>query len=214
MPHTHEHTLLARLGFADPDRHDPLHDAICRYLTSPVGRRAVATVCGPQDSNYMSNGSKRTRTHEITEIETEREYPVAKGKGANRYLIGFLDAIVSATYRREESTESASGEVETEVSRPIHKSYVIEVKVRRESIGQILRQVNLYRDFINTNYNTDYIWLIDYQFVLATRYKPTDEELETLSSQNIVHLYVGKGFDRYMEEQATKNTMPKVLKEL
>ena len=50
--HSHNRTLLAKLGFADPDKGEPRHDMACRYVTEPaqvaailqrIGRRAPAT---------------------------------------------------------------------------------------------------------------------------------------------------------------------------
>lgn len=35
MSHAHDKTLIARLGFADADRREPLHDLACRYLALP-----------------------------------------------------------------------------------------------------------------------------------------------------------------------------------
>lgn len=33
--HSHDRTLLARLGFQDPDKRNPLHDRACAYLGEP-----------------------------------------------------------------------------------------------------------------------------------------------------------------------------------
>ena len=30
--HSHNQTLLSKLGFADPDKNDPRHDLACQYL--------------------------------------------------------------------------------------------------------------------------------------------------------------------------------------
>jgi len=32
--HAHDRTMLARFGFADPDKREPLHDLACQYLAS------------------------------------------------------------------------------------------------------------------------------------------------------------------------------------
>lgn len=36
MTHSHDRTLLSKLGFADGDRREPKHDAACRYLVEPA----------------------------------------------------------------------------------------------------------------------------------------------------------------------------------
>lgn len=42
MAHSHDSTLLARFGFADPDRREPWHDVACQYLTQPDVLRQLA----------------------------------------------------------------------------------------------------------------------------------------------------------------------------
>src|ERR1700690_2789619 len=36
MTHAHDRTLLASLGFADPDKKDQMHDLACEYLSQPT----------------------------------------------------------------------------------------------------------------------------------------------------------------------------------
>ncbi len=35
MTHAHDRTLLARLGFDDPDKSEARHDSACFYLAAP-----------------------------------------------------------------------------------------------------------------------------------------------------------------------------------
>lgn len=46
MAHSHEQSLLARLGFADPDRKDKRHTLACQYLCEPEVARKVLQVAG------------------------------------------------------------------------------------------------------------------------------------------------------------------------
>lgn len=46
MAHNHEQSLLARLGFADPDRKDSRHTLACQYLCQPEVARKVLQVVG------------------------------------------------------------------------------------------------------------------------------------------------------------------------
>lgn len=46
MAHSHEQSLLARLGFADPDRKDKRHTLACQYLCEPDVARKVLQVAG------------------------------------------------------------------------------------------------------------------------------------------------------------------------
>ncbi len=44
LMHAHDRTLISRLGFADPDKKEPLHDLACRYLALPVNARRLASM--------------------------------------------------------------------------------------------------------------------------------------------------------------------------
>lgn len=46
MAHSHEQGLLARMGFADPDRKDRRHTLACQYLALPEVSKKVAQVVG------------------------------------------------------------------------------------------------------------------------------------------------------------------------
>lgn len=46
MAHSHEQSLLARLGFADPDRKDKRHTLACQYLCEPETAKKVLKVVG------------------------------------------------------------------------------------------------------------------------------------------------------------------------
>ena len=50
--HSHERTMLAKLGFADPDRREQRHDVACQYLATPDAiRRLIPYLkieCGPE----------------------------------------------------------------------------------------------------------------------------------------------------------------------
>ncbi len=39
--HSHDRTLLARLGFSDPDKKEPLHDLACAYLAEDTQARKL-----------------------------------------------------------------------------------------------------------------------------------------------------------------------------
>jgi hypothetical protein len=48
MAHSHDRTLIASLGFADPDKQDPMHDLACEYLSQPMQAEALVRLieCG------------------------------------------------------------------------------------------------------------------------------------------------------------------------
>lgn len=47
--HIKDQTYLAKLGFADKDKKNPLHDAACLYLTQPDKLRKLVKLCFPDE---------------------------------------------------------------------------------------------------------------------------------------------------------------------
>jgi hypothetical protein len=72
-----DRTLLAILGFQDPDRKDPMHDWACQYLAQPeVLGRLVAPLTVYDGSIHL-------------------EYHITKGWGQYKQTIGFIDLLAS-----------------------------------------------------------------------------------------------------------------------
>lgn len=216
MAHTYEQTLLSRFGFADPDRQNSLHDEACRYLSGPTGSEAVVNALLPQgtDSFSSTTGLRRVTKYRNLFYRGEQERTLSKGKSHSRFTVGFLDVVIHSAYQREEKvTVEQSGLVRLHEKKDINCPYLVEVKVEPVNIGQILRQINLYRDFVEQYVYSDLADLRGYEFVLATCYKPTVEELDTLSDAFIYHLYLGKGFKQF-RELAHRNSSAPTLNEV
>ena len=94
--HAHNRTLIAKLGFADPDRKEPLHDAACRYLTSGDRAMKVMRAAFPKaEVPVVDEHNERTSRvgRWITEgIFTALETAISKGTTDYKTTIGFLDA--------------------------------------------------------------------------------------------------------------------------
>ena len=74
MSHAHDNTLLAKLGFADPDRKNPLHDMACQYLTQlDVVNQFLVRPVNPDEFDYQ--------------LETH----IVKGQDRFATTIGFID---------------------------------------------------------------------------------------------------------------------------
>lgn len=81
MAHSHQNTLLSRLGFSDPDRSDPKHTLACEYLCKPDVAVKVLTALGIDDTK--ENISAKTET------------PVTKGRySEDQQLVGFIDVLL------------------------------------------------------------------------------------------------------------------------
>lgn len=107
MTHAHDRTLLAKLGFDDPDRRNPLHDAACQYLARPeiAGKvrdhlfgvppqttEPTVSVCRV-DPYYGSTISSWVTSNVAKDPTSEVEVHVHKGHGQYSSTIGFIDVV-------------------------------------------------------------------------------------------------------------------------
>ena len=68
MTHTHDRTLLAQLGFADPDKNDAMHDLVCEYLAEKLEKERIRVIrIGPKFREWFERRSVRS-TPKLTEI--------------------------------------------------------------------------------------------------------------------------------------------------
>ena len=102
--HSHDRTLISSLGFADPDKKEPLHDLACSYLTEPDVIRSVFgkpkhrvgfDVDGLIDDE-MEGGpfALDGRSEWKQSYNTKLEVPLLKGEGKYQTTIGFVDALL------------------------------------------------------------------------------------------------------------------------
>lgn len=128
--HSHDQTMIARLGFADADRRDAEHDLACRYLTQEeIAERLIGAVVGPRfaaaldrrivdirKDNFDMKGTPRDPpTYRDVRADpptaclcgAKTEVPLLKGEGKYATTLGFLDVRIgfyaSAPIRMEKS---------------------------------------------------------------------------------------------------------------
>lgn len=183
--HAYDRTLIARLGFDDPDKKDGKHDLVCQYLAECPGKLLEVT-----------DLPRRTREDEDPDCWEEDwiveghsfEFPISKGVNQYRTTIGFLDLVI-----RCQSTVHRKG---FHTGLPLtgldEFAVVVEVKVNKVSIGDILRQVALYREYRGRGT----------AWVLATTFPMTAVDLRSLGNQEIVHVFVGERFNRWVADRA------------
>lgn len=148
MSHSHDATLLQRMGFRDPDRGSSRHDVACAALAAH-----------PDDLLSLD------LRLEVKDITVRLEVPLQKGSGQYASTIGFIDAFVEWS----ELGEHVSCRV-----RPDHddlcpncvvgrywsrKSMLVEVKTKIDSLGDLLRQMNLYREYKRAD--EYFVWSLD-----------------------------------------------------
>jgi hypothetical protein len=86
--HSHDRTLLARLGFADPDRKGPSHDWACQYLAQKdVAQRLLETMADVYGKKDIERNYKVEKT--------ALEHHITKGEGKYQTTIGFADLVIN-----------------------------------------------------------------------------------------------------------------------
>lgn len=86
-----DHSLLAKLGFADEDRRSPLHDLACQYLAQPeVAEKVVRFALGEREGLGTML------------ISIKPEFHLTKGQAQYLTTIGFLDLLVKFAWCDQE----------------------------------------------------------------------------------------------------------------
>lgn len=115
--HSHDRTLLARLGFADPDKREPMHDRACAYLAEDAQARRLVSMVDPcktvpaDDAWLLNPRYERCTVNEaranplgcadvydvarIGCVVASLERPLIKGAGQYSSTLGFLDIAIA-----------------------------------------------------------------------------------------------------------------------
>lgn len=115
---------------------------------------------------------KRFKNYNDKEIilKTSFEVPLIKGFGDYRTIIGFLDLeLLSNNFK-----------------------LIIEVKIQKINVSDILRQINFYAEFIP--YGVP-------RYIVATIFPLSKDEIDFLRDSGIMHVFLGSKFDNYVIEQ-------------
>jgi hypothetical protein len=205
--HSHDRTLLARLGFDDPDRRDPLHEIACRYLAVPTVARRLA---GLLDLEYMGL-SQRTQRYRnevrwiadryIKTVSAKCEHEVSKGERQYRTTVGFVDVCLRIELEerhrdiQEHSLDFASrnepwcSHEDRFETRDVFAA--IEVKTTEVPVSDVVRQIRLYQ-----SYGRFTRWLV------ATTYPMTQSQVDWLGNARVLHVFLGQGFQDFVKDQA------------
>ena len=191
MAHSHDNTLLKRMGFSDPDRRSTEHDDACISLATD-GMKIVRL--------WPRWGAR--------DLKVLLENPLQKGSGQYTSTLGFVDALLKWTEWRSDVLNCRPVDYDFEVGRQLlmwrgkcnlcnflssspresrsydercprcivngHSPYLVdesvmalregpnrpierectmlvEVKTKIDGIGDLLRQMNLYRQYAHAN---------------------------------------------------------------
>lgn len=183
--------MLARLGFSDPDKKNPLHDLACQYVAAPdVAQR----LCRQFDLDT----SKRE--------QVSVEVPLSKGSGQYKTTIGFLDVLIPAVSFSMTTEQGVRYEPvppeEVEERRALgievyeeSAIVVVEVKTGFTNLGDVLRQIKMYREYLNHYGPT--VWL------LVTTFEMNEADVGALGAEGIGHVMLGQSFRDWTKSRGT-----------
>lgn len=235
--HAHDRTLIASLGFADPDKNSPMHDLGCQYLALSQnherlgrmlmeGSRMFPNYNGPRSAYGFdtADNSKVVPVETMGRLAFDRvgaaslETPIVKGSGQYRTIVGFLDVSLpyiaqwseTATWSTEAPPNLANG-AGSAVWEPSRSTVVtfpvrVEVKSGAVHVGEVLRQIALYREFDEPPHYyrlNDRGLDIPPKWVLASRCQLSTDDLASLRSAGITHVRLGPAFEKWLAERPT-----------
>ena len=149
MAHSHQQTLLAKLGFSDPDHKDPRHTLACEYLCKPEVSRKVVSVLqdfasGPTEQpkpvRYPKQDDPAYKEWFLCS-EAQTEAPVMN----RNYYIGFIDVMIKYVTG---GWSTSWGRGPDEVHK-CNREYlvIVEVKVSKVDPADIIKQMKLYATY-------------------------------------------------------------------
>ena len=206
--YAHERTMLAKLGFADPDRREPLHQLACQYLATPEAIDRLIPHFGlehgpvPQEYQCSDSESFSELCRTVASCKASLEHEIAKGCDQYRTTIGFADLVLilsvedkSFNIRRRSRTKWGGRDgwlwTDWHIGNDHIRSSVercgIEVKITPTATGDVIRQVKLYRSYSRIN-----------DWTVVTAYDLSASDIASLQNENIRHLRLGKRFDEYV----------------
>lgn len=212
--HAFEKTMIARMGFSDPDRRDPLHDLACQYLMLPNIVTRLAKHIGihetsvEQSSDWGVDEFRWLLTRTMIAHQAQTEWVISKGYGEYRTTIGFADVLLAFTVQevdtntvmRKRVRHEDNSYVWTEWSRREDASRKkefrcgVEVKIAPVPIGDLVRQIKLYRSYGGGDF-----------WIAATAYDLTRAAVDTLRNENIHHVRLGPGFQEFVASRESES---------
>jgi hypothetical protein len=166
-----DYTMLSKLAFADPDKKSPIHDMAIQFLSTPKCREFIWKHCFHDYEKHFPSPMKEEH------FQVRSEYPLSKGADQYKTTIGFLDLMITAVVQRE-------------------CVLVVEVKITETSVGDAIRQINLYRTHIRNPHGHK-----DYRFALVTKFDVTPADLLSLENERIYWVRLSKGFEQWRAKQ-------------
>ena len=132
----------------------------------------------------------------------KREFPLSKGREQYKVTIGFLDGLMCAIGFLERTVDEKWIYID-----PTNMALAFEVKAGKETIGNILRQISLYREYmdglgVDERRECPYNGRIYTQppFFVATMWPLTDVEVRELEAAKIHYVLLGPRFQEWKKQ--------------
>lgn len=136
MARATDRTLIASLGFADPDRQTLKHSLACQYLTQHKTSEAVWRAIRPELFKAIEEElfpglptiEGQRQWHHVNGTDTEVQ--IVKGEGKYATTIGFLDAVIDGgiSTSAQESWDKTDKRPPTNEERAFGEAYVARIK--------------------------------------------------------------------------------------
>jgi hypothetical protein len=182
--HSHDRTLLARLGFADPDKKNIDHDAACMYVAQQDVANLVVTTAIERGPKWSADTMQDLN---VDLLAVRQEYHLQKGEGQYATTIGFIDVIAHARCSCKDKATAQPRMIYAD-------TFFVEVKINPVRIGDILRQMNLYRSYLKGMPHG----------VVVTSWELSHAEDMAVRREGHVWMQLGEGFRLWQEDQQTK----------
>ena len=150
------------------------------------------------------------RHRKVVDHKITFEYPITKGEGQYKTTIGFADLVITfdvRTYCRERRERRRSGTSyswgrweslpDTHGRRQVNAG--VEVKASHIQVGEVLRQLQLYRAY--TDSSTPYCgpgWNDIANWIVATTYALSVAEVDAFRNERFLHVRLGDGFREFV----------------
>ena len=215
MPYSHNKTLIAQLGFADPDRRDSKHFLACQYLATPKASLRLMETLG------VSNRHPQSRV-----LCVEHEYRIGRGKDGVT-TAGFADIVIvhenCHNVRKESTLVGSSGKlnlrpgervissfpsidlriartyiievapgVDTKQTSVTESTVLVEVKANPVSIDDLIRQMKFYQFHLEAA-----------KVVVVTLFPIKTTDAATMLNEGINPYYLGEDFAMWCAESDT-----------
>lgn len=203
MTHAHDRTLLAKMGFADPDKRNGLHDDLCAYLASKDASLTLVREVGKRinwlgkrscDRQIVASGGSKWCSFEVEcsrfkNPTVKLEHALVKGHGQYATTVGFFDVYLEGILLLGDCPDHGEKNLEL-------VDIIVEVKAGKVSPSDLLRQINLYRSIPTSRAN------IKTQWVVFTGFRYGADDAALLEREGIHVFCAGAKFEAWQRARS------------